>query len=93
MANLNRWRGQIGLGPVSAEEVSKFAHIRSTAQGRPYMLMTLINPENPGSAILAAIFELSDYVLFAKLTASQAGVEKAQPSFEAFCQSLTFTGG
>ncbi|MBC9868347.1 MAG: hypothetical protein F7B06_07750 [Opitutae bacterium] len=93
MANLNRWRGQIGLGPVSAEEVSNFAHARSTVQGRPYLLVTLVNPDNPGSGISAAIFDLSDYVLFAKLTASQAGLEKAQPSFEAFCQSLTFTGG
>ena len=93
MANLNRWRGQVGLGPVSAEEVSNFAYARSTAQGRPYLLVTLVNPDNPDSAILAGIFEQSDYVLFAKLTASQAGLEKAQPSFEAFCQSLTFTGG
>ncbi len=93
VANLNRWRGQIGLRPVSAEEVSNFAHTRSTAQGQLYFLVILVNPENPGSAILAAIFELSDYVIFAKLTASQVGLEKAHPSFEAFCQSLTFSGG
>ena len=93
VANINRWRGQIGLGPVSSEEVSNFAQLRATTQGQPYLQITLVNPDNPASAILAAIFELPDYVLFAKLTASQAGLEKAQPSFEAFCQSLTFTGG
>lgn len=92
-ANVNRWRGQIGLGPVSAAEISNSTQADSTAQGVPYLQVTLTNPDNPANAILAAIIERPDFVLFVKLTASQAGVESAQPSFEAFCRSLTFTGG
>ena len=92
LANINRWRGQIGLGQVSSDQVSNFAHMHSTAHGQEYLHITLVNEENPANAIIAAIFQRSDYVLFTKLTASRAGVEKAQESFEAFCDSLTFAG-
>ena len=90
-ANVNRWRGQIGLGPVSSEEISHITQAAKTAQGVPYLLVTLINPDNPANAIIAAIIQRSDFVLFAKLTASRTGVESAQSSFKAFCDSLTFT--
>ena len=90
MANINRWRGQIGLGPTTPEELAQFAHLHDTAQGQQYLHITLINPDDPSSAIAAGIFEQPGYVLFAKLTASAAGIEEAEPDFEAFCHSVTF---
>ncbi|MCZ6672869.1 MAG: hypothetical protein O7C75_08015 [Verrucomicrobia bacterium] len=90
MPNINRWRGQIGLGPAVQEELAEYAHEHATPQGRQYLYITLINEENPDNAILGAIFEETGYMLFAKMTASRAGVEEAQESFEAFCNSLHF---
>ncbi|MCB1120033.1 MAG: hypothetical protein KJT03_00670 [Verrucomicrobiae bacterium] len=90
MANINRWRGQIGLEPVEVEGLGSSAHMHDTGQGQQYLHVTLINENNPESAILGAIFQQPDFVLFAKLTASRAGAEEAQESFEAFCNSVTF---
>lgn len=90
MANINRWRGQIGLEPVEPEELAHSAHLHTTPQGKQFLHVTLINEDNPDSAILGAIFEEPDFVLFAKLTATQSGAEEAQESFEAFCNSITF---
>lgn len=90
MANINRWRGQIGLDPVEPEGLANSAHFHTTPGGQQFLHVTLINEDNPDNAILGAIFERAGYVLFAKLTASRAGAEKAQESFEAFCNSITF---
>lgn len=90
MANINRWRGQIGLGPAQPEELAQVAHLHNTAQGQQYLHITLINPDNPASAIAAGIFEQPGYVLFAKLTASATGIEEARLDFEAFCNSIAF---
>ena len=90
MANINRWRGQIGLGPAEPEELAKVAHLHNTVQGQQYLHITLINPDNPSSAIAAGIFEQPGFVLFAKLTASASGIEEAKLAFEAFCNSIAF---
>jgi len=90
MANINRWRGQIGLGPAQPEELAQVAHLHNTAQGQQYLHITLINPDNPSSAIAAGIFEQPEFVLFAKFTATAAGLEEARLDFEAFCNSIAF---
>lgn len=90
MANINRWRGQVGLPPASPEELAEVAHLHKTGQGEQYLHITLINESNPDSAIIAGIFEQPEFVLFAKLSASNSGVQEAQESFEAFCNSIVF---
>jgi hypothetical protein len=90
MANINRWRGQIGLGSVEAEGLADSAHMHTTQQGQQFLHVTLINEANPDGAILGGIFQQQDYVLFAKLNVTLAGVEEAQESFEAFCNSIVF---
>lgn len=90
MANINRWRGQIGLSDATPQEIAGSSHMHSTQQGGEYLHVTLINDENPDNAIIAGIFERPGFTLFAKLTASKGGVEEAQSSFEAFCNSVVF---
>jgi hypothetical protein len=90
MANINRWRGQIGLGDAAPEELADTSHMHSTGQGVEYLHITLINDNNPNSAIIAGIFDRPGFTLFAKLTASKAGVLEAQNAFEAFCNSIVF---
>jgi hypothetical protein len=90
MANINRWRGQIGLGAATPEDLAEVSHLHNTAQGQQYLHITLINEENPANAIIAGIFEQPGFVLFAKLSASAAGVKEAQSAFEAVCNSLVF---
>lgn len=90
MANINRWRGQVGLEPASPEELAEVAHLHTTGQGEQYLHITLINESNPAAAIAAAIFEQPGFVLFAKMNASSSGIQEAQESFEAFCNSIVF---
>lgn len=90
MANINRWRGQIGLEPVQPQDLAEVSHIHNTNSGQQYLHITLINPDNPESAIAAGIFEQPGFVLFAKLTASATGIEESELEFEAFCNSIAF---
>ena len=90
MANINRWRGQIGLSDAAPEELAENAHMHTMGKGMEYLHITLINEDNPSSAIIAGIFERPGFTLFAKLSASKAGVLEAQNSFEAFCNSIVF---
>ncbi len=89
LANVNRWRGQVGLSPISDEELTSILEESETEQGKPYFRLSLIN-ETSGQSILAGIYLREDYTLFAKLTAAMGAATEASESFFAFCDSVTF---
>jgi hypothetical protein len=69
-ANVNRWRGQVGLPPASPEELKKSAENVETA-GQPSQLYDISGP-NSGSGeaarILGVIQHRDDAVWFFKMT-------------------------
>ena len=88
-ANVNRWRGQIGLDPLTKVEIENEAENGISELG-DYLLFRLINLEKKESAFLAAIFSLESRTLFIKLTASAQGLSEIEKEFKAFCSSMKF---
>ena len=91
-ANVNRWRGQVGLSPASPDELKKSAEDVEAA-GRPAQLYDIAG-QNPGSGdaerILGVIQRRDDMAWFFKMTGDAVLVEKQKPAFVAFLKSLNF---
>jgi hypothetical protein len=91
-ANVNRWRGQVGLSPVSSEELKKSAE-NVEAGGQPAQLYDIAG-KNPGSGddmrILGVIQHRADAVWFFKMTGDANLVEQQKPAFVEFLKSLNF---
>jgi hypothetical protein len=92
-ANVNRWRGQVGLPPVSPEELKKSGE-NVEAAGQPAQLYDLVG-QNPGNGeaarILGVIQHRDDAVWFFKMTGDADLVEQQKPAFVAFLKSVSFT--
>jgi hypothetical protein len=91
-ANVNRWRGQVGLSPVSPAELKKSAE-NVQAGGQPAQLFDLAGT-SPGSGdaerILGVIQHRDDAAWFFKMTGDAALVEQQKPAFIAFLNSVQF---
>jgi hypothetical protein len=91
-ANVNRWRGQIGLAPVSADEIKQVAQSVEVA-GQPAELYELSgkNPANGEPAgILAAIAQRGDTAWFFKMTGDPGVIAEQKPAFVEFLKSVKF---
>jgi hypothetical protein len=90
LANVNRWRGQVQLGPIDEETLAKSAeHV--TANGHDYLLVDLasdqpINGEK--QRILAAILDENDRSWFIKMTGEEAAVASQKSAFTDFLRGL-----
>lgn len=85
LANINRWRGQIGLGPIAEAELA------STTQhlDRNGLHITLAVVNGAGAqGILGAIVPHGDATWFFKLTGPAALVAKEQAAFTAFLDTV-----
>lgn len=95
LGNVNRWRGQVGLPPVSEEELAKLAE-KVTVAGQEGSLYDM-GGENPGSGdksrVLAAILRRPDSTWFIKMTGDDALVSGQKAAFVAFLKSMEFTSG
>jgi len=91
-ANVNRWRGQVGLPPVSPDELKKSADAVE-AGGQPAQLYDIAG-QNPGSGnaerILGVIQHRDDMAWFFKMTGDASLVEDQKPAFISFLKSLKF---
>ena len=88
--NLNRWRGQLGLDPVTdARSVDMAdATVGSTHQAA---LITIENPAStPPKKMIVSLAVVGPDMWFIKLSGPTETVEKAKPAFEAFMKSLEF---
>ena len=91
-ANVNRWRGQIGLAPLSADELNKSAEAVE-AGGQPAQLYDVAG-QNSGNGgrerIIGVIQHRDDVSWFYKMTGDSDLVEQQKPAFVAFLKSLNF---
>jgi hypothetical protein len=92
VANVNRWRGQIGLEPASADEIKQLAQSVEVA-GQPAELYEL-SGKNPGSGepagILAAIAQRGGTAWFFKMTGDPGVIAEQKPVFVEFLKSVKF---
>jgi hypothetical protein len=93
LGNVNRWRGQVGLGPVSEGElVSQSRKIKPA--GRPMTLVSFVSPDRRlegkyRQRLMAAVFPASENTWFFKLVGEDGLVRSAEPDFLKFLESLT----
>ncbi len=86
IANINRWRSQIGLEPLSATDLPSNSQTMTFADHS----MLWVDFENKGQRLTAAIFKRGDRTWFFKMTGDDAVVKSTQPSFREFLRSLHF---
>lgn len=89
--NVNRWRGQVGLKPVSADELAKLAQ-PVEIDHQPAQVYEVAG-ENAGSGekarILAAITRQEGTAWFFKMTGDDALVAAQKPAFIEFLKSVS----
>lgn len=86
-ANVNRWRGQIGLPEATAQEIA--ASRRTLAVGQSEADYFVLEPESDqGEAILGVILRRPDRVWFIKFRGPVTLVKQQQAAFERFVTEL-----
>jgi hypothetical protein len=93
-ANVNRWRGQMGLAPITEREVELLP--KRPILGRDATLVELVGEfsgmsgdPQPDFALLGAIFSVPEGTLFVKMTGPREVVARERGGFDAFCASLS----
>jgi hypothetical protein len=92
LANVNRWRGQVNLGPVDEDTLAKSAeHVKTN--GHDFLLVDLVSAAPIGDKgekqrILAAILDENDRSWFIKMTGEDAAVASQKNAFTDFLRSL-----
>lgn len=90
-ANVNRWRGQIGLKPVPEGETGQSVR-RIEAAGLTVAMVDLKNPEGPagGTRLIAVIVPHDGMSWFFKISGPESVVSKEEAGFLRFIQSIKF---
>jgi len=95
LQNVNRWRGQVGLAPITQSDLPN-ATEQVTIAGNPGSLYDMAGTAagaSKTSRILAAMLDRDGMTWFFKMTGDDALVAAQKPAFEKFLASLQFTGG
>jgi hypothetical protein len=89
--NVNRWRGQVGLPPVSEPELSKLAQtVEAAGQSAQLFEASGAGPNGEKSRILSAIQRRDGEPWFFKMTGDDEFVAQQKPAFIEFLKSLSF---
>ena len=88
LANVNRWRGQIALAPLSADDLDG-AVTRLDQNGLKVTVVELSSKGDPtNKAILGAIIPYSGATWFFKLSGPGTSVKAAKPAFLEFLRTV-----
>lgn len=87
LANVNRWRGQVGLAPLEAGALAANSKTVATAGGDIGTWVELVGTEK---TILGAIVARGEVSWFFKLTAPAPVAAKNRDAFEQFVRSIRF---
>jgi hypothetical protein len=96
VANINRWRGELGLSQIQKEALGKVTEtINVDGQPATYaaMIPDTAKPEESQAkeATLAAIVKTGGQIWFIKMKGDRDVVKKHQGEFKAFLKSLKFS--
>lgn len=87
LANINRWRNQLGLAPISAAELTP-AVTRLAVNRLEVSVVDFTNNANPATRLLGAIVPVGDATWFFKFTGPPELLEAEKAAFFALVQSL-----
>ena len=88
-SNVNRWRGQLNLEPISLIEIEKNIIMKEGSLGN-YKIIQIIN-QKMDSAFLCAIIPNDNITIFVKLSLKPIGINEVKDDFITFCSSLNFS--
>ncbi|MEX2169385.1 MAG: hypothetical protein WD851_08740 [Pirellulales bacterium] len=91
LANVDRWRGEIGLPPTDESKLAKSAE-KVTISGKPGIFVAMESPEvhEPREATLAAMSERDGQVWFFKLKGPRDTVLAERERFQEWLKSIQF---
>jgi hypothetical protein len=88
LMNVNRWRGQLGLPPLRAEDLDASVS-RVEANGLKMTLVELASQGDPaGKAMMGAIVPVNGSTWFFKLTGPGASIRASKPAFLEFLHTV-----
>lgn len=88
LANVNRWRGQIGLGPLDAAALET-ARQRLASKAAPVAVFDFTSDAPPSTRMVAGLLATPDgRTWFLKMMGDAAPVAKAKPDFLRLMESL-----
>ena len=87
--NVNRWRRQLNLEPLSLIEIEKNIIEREGKLGI-FNMIQIIN-EKTDTAFLCAILNLPENTIFVKLSLKPNGIPEVKDEFIIFCSSFNWT--
>jgi hypothetical protein len=88
LANVNRWRGQVGLPLLRAEDLDS-AVSRVESNGLKITIVELFPPGDPGAkSIMGAIVPFEGSTWFFKLTGPGASLKESRPAFIGFLHTV-----
>ncbi len=93
--NVNRWRGQVGLGPIDDAELGKLATTVQVGDGEGRLFELAGTPPGSGDTarMLAVIHRREGTAWFIKMLGDDGLVEQQKPALIALLDSLDFGGG
>jgi hypothetical protein len=87
LANVNRWRGQIGLAPLDGAGLARFRKVMQTKAG-PLKVYDFTSDATPRSRVVAGLTEIAGETWFVKMTGDAAAVGAARSDFMKLLGSL-----
>jgi hypothetical protein len=93
LANLNRWRRQLGLAPVAPDAPEAAGQVTQAPAGT-FQWWSMVNDEtDPSVGMLAGMLEAPDHIMFVKLTGSGELVAASEAGFVEFLASFAAASG
>ncbi len=86
LSNINRWRGQISLGPITEADLPGQSQ-KITPGGRA---MLLVDFANQSKRLMAAIYHREGRTWFFKMMGDETTVTAAKPKFMQFLKTIKF---
>lgn len=90
LANVNRWRGQIGLDPIKESELLRLVTAMTIGDTTVQLVDVGADVEDAERAMFVAIFPQAQRTLFFKLTADRHLVEEHREGFLELIKSVRF---
>jgi hypothetical protein len=92
LANVNRWRGQVGLAPISEEQlVTNSESVEIGRESARLFDMTGVSGDDEKTRILAVIYRRGETSWFFKMLGNAALVENEKGTFKEFLKAVSFS--
>ncbi len=87
LPNVNRWRGQLGLGATTLAELDSLPKLSVLGGEHPWIVLTEESGAQ-GGGMLAVVAPHGSRTFFVKLVGPSEAVQAERSRFQAFCESL-----